>query len=152
MSSSSTDYSGNTMRFLVFAFYVFLFPFLMGGPLAAQEADAVAGEDPRFRIASEMDGEILTLMALGWSSTQTDSLTYRMEVARKGSGGVSTSRQGGKFFLSPDEERTLSRSSVNLDENGGCEARLRVYSGETCIADVRKTFTQTTTDGCRENQ
>ncbi len=66
-------------------------------------------------------------------------LRYELESAKQSSAGLSSIRQGGFIFPSPDEARAITQLRLGGPQEGSCSVTLRIYQDQQLLAE--KTLT-----------
>ena len=112
---------------------------LMPKARAEEPSTALAGLVGWLDIApqAETGGEGLRLAMTGRAFALREVKgRYTLDIRREGSGGTSTSRQGGAFLLSAGRPGQLSQVTLNLSPADRLEIELKLFVGEAEIFSV----------------
>lgn len=100
----------------------------------------IAGDDSTgARLLVERQGERVRVQgAFTNDGTETDTLTYALDVRRTGEAGTSQSTQSGPFKTAPGQTDTLSTVQVNVQPGDRMELHLVVRQDEHLVDEVRR--------------
>ena len=114
-----------------------MFSLLLTAAVACGCAVALTASGPDAPGQARIDivrGETTAVTAL-FDGATAETLTYRLEVVREGSGGRSHSTQGGAFDSAPGRADTLSTVRVSTVPGDHFEARLTVQRGDVTVSE-----------------
>lgn len=115
------------MKNFIFISYSFLFVFLSNFTFGQDDKKIVA------KIEKDVVEKQLKIKALITNNTSTyQELNYLLISIKKGaSGNLSNNKQSGKFSINPNESKSLSEMSVNLDQRDALKAFLYIRDEQT---------------------
>lgn len=113
----------NLFSFFFTAFFIFL-----SINLQAQEDKGVVAKIEK----NVIEKQLLIKAVVTNNSSIYKELNYLLVAIKKGgNGNLSNNKQSGKFSINPDETKSLSEISVNLDKNDALKAYLYIRDEET---------------------
>lgn len=112
----------NLLSFLLSAFFIFL-----SVCIHAQEDKGIVAKIEK----NVIEKQLLVKAVVTNNSSIYRELNYLLVAIKKGSNGnLSNNKQSGKFSINPNETKSLSELSVNLDKNDALKAYLYIRDEE----------------------
>lgn len=79
------------------------------------------------------DGSAVIIGVVRSQSKKIQALSYALQLKKVGPTGNVMTTQSGSFTLEPDEEKALSKVSINLGETAGFEINFKVFDDERIV-------------------